>query len=292
MKTKLLLLLLGISISLNCIANDHFKYAVFNIGINGLIGSLGSGIHKKPNETFLHAFGQGLWKGSISGSLNTVSKELLFIQSNKGNLDWKLCWSSKIVNSFSNTMLYNATINESNLFNHYAIDIGFLRFSTDYKIQIEPISLGCFVGIFIAGGSFDSKKSLTIGTPIFNFNFKRNDNPLFSNNFSLGQTFANNILIEKRKIITQIQGSTILSKVLSNTAINQTLSHESIHTFQRLQYSSINNFFKIYNKYENFKYFHNDLSSFDLLYYVQTLLVKYNNNIFEKESNFYGSTNY
>lgn len=263
-KTLILFLILTISID-SFSQNDHLKYAAFNVITNSIIGGIGSGIHKKSNETFFHAFGQGAWKGTISGSLNTISKEMLFIQSNKSELDWKLCWGSKIVNSFSNTMLYNATMNESNLFKHYAIDIGFLRFSTDYKVQIEPISLGCFAGIIVSGGKFDVKKSLIVGTPIFEYSFKKN----------LGKTYANNIVIEKEEYYKKIKGNFLSIKP-------QIILHELTHTYQRLQYSQINNFFNIYNKYENLKYFHNDLSSFDILYLL-------NKQLFEQEAYFYGN---
>jgi hypothetical protein len=291
MKTLTIILL---AIALNCQAqNDHLKYAVFNTGINAIIGGIGSGIHHKKCESFIHAFGQGCWKGVISGSLNTISKEMLSIQADKDVLNWKLCWSSKIVNSVSNTMLYNATMNESNLFKHYAIDIGFLRFSTDYKVQIEPISLGCFAGIMITGGNLNVNQSLTIGTPVFEYEFKRNNNFFSTYNLSLGQTLANNIMIEKRHQLTVIRNENNSSSLLiTNKVVTNTLLHENCHVYQRLQWSKINNFFNIYNKYENLKYFHNDLSMFDVLYFGQNLTLGYNNNIFEHEANFFGKSNY
>jgi len=266
MKTLTLILALVISVNMSA-QNDHIKYAAFNIVSSSIIGGIGSGIHHKENESFGKAFVNGAWKGAISGSINSVSKEMLRIQSERYDLDWRLCWGSKIVNSVSNTMLYNATMNESSLLKHYSIDIGFIRLSTDYTVQIEPISLACFTGIFFSGGKFDVSKSLTIGTPVF----------LQQMLSTYGKTYANNITINNQQYYVRHNG-----KLLSYTP--NVILHELTHTYQRLQYSSINNFLTIYNKYENIKPIHNDLSSFDILYLL-------NKTYFENEAMFYGNNN-
>lgn len=275
MKAIIFFLLISISIQ----AQEDLKYASLNIISNSIIGGIGSGIHKKQNQTFWAAFKQGVWRGSISGALNHGSKKMLQIQAGKENLDWKLCWGSKIVNSFSNAMLYNATMNESNLMANYSINIGFLRLSTKYKVQIDPISLSSSGIILLAGCKFNIKKSLIIGTPIFNYKFKREiyfDGQNYKvKNFRSGISFGQNI-------ITHIIDPNSLANELNP---NSVILHELIHTYQRLQYSQINNLFKIYNKYENFKWIHNDLSSFDILYFIQP----YKNNIFELEANFFSN---
>lgn len=268
---KTLIFLLILSISINSFAQEDLKYASLNILSNSIIGGIGSGIHKHSNQTFWAAFKQGAWKGSISGVLNYGSKKMLQIQAGKENLDWRLCWGSKIVNSVSNTVLYNATMNESDLMANYSINIGFLRLSTKYKVQVDPISLGCFGYAFLMGGKFNAKMSAITGVAYFNYSWKKSYIDSLSrkkaNYDKYGITYAQNIMIQ-----TNVSESVAL--------------HELTHTYQRLQYSQINNFFKIYNKYENFKWIHNDLSSFDILYFIQNKTIGYKNNVFELEADF------
>jgi hypothetical protein len=274
MKNLILILILTAILALNSFGQE-IKYAAFNVVSSGIIGGIGSGIHKKNGETFLHAFCQGTWKGSLAGSLNVVSKEMLSVQAQKENLDWKLCWGSKIVNSFSNTILYNATMNESKLFKNYSINIGFVRLNTNHKVQVDAISFGCFAGIIIAGGKLNSTRTLITGTPFFDYNFKRiittTGTVTTSKPKHFGQTLAQNIIIQNGHLN------------------NHTQLHEIIHTYQRLEISQVNNLFKIYNKYENLKFIHNDISSFDLLYFLQNKIIGYSKNYFEKEANNYSN---
>jgi hypothetical protein len=273
---KNLILILALTITLNTFGQkEDIKYASFNILSSGIIGGIGSGIHKKQGETFGKAFINGFWRGSIAGSLNVASKEILSIQAKKENLDWKLCWGSKIVNSFSNTILYNATMNEAKLYENYSINIGFVRLSTKYKIQIDPISFGCTIYCLI-DSKIDIKNSLITGCPSFKKQFpiiyiydKKTSKYIES---PRGRMLAQNIIIQP------------------NSKTNVFI-HELIHTYQRLQYSNINNSFKIYNKYENYKFIHNDISSYDILYFLQNKTIKYDNNLFESEAIFYGKNN-
>lgn len=266
MKTLILFLLISVSIQ----AQD-LKYASLNIISNSLIGGIGAGIHKNSNETFWHAFKNGAFKGSVSGALNYTSKKMLQIQAEKENLDWKLCWGSKIIDATSNTMLYNATMNNDSWLDHFAMNVGFLRFSKDYGVQVEPVSLGCTIYSFAIGAKFNSKMSLISGIPYFDYSWEiikhKNENGSISYNPKhQGITYAQNIII-------------------NNHANIRTQIHELIHSYQRLQYSQMNNLFKIYNKYENFKWIHNDLSIFDIGYFFQNKIIGYSNNSFESEAN-------
>jgi hypothetical protein len=272
MKTLLIILL---TISLTCKGQD-VKFAVYNIISSSIIAGIGSGIHKHSNETFFHAFGNGCWKGAIGGTLNVVSKELLSYQASKEKLDWKICWNAKLINSISNTIIYNSVLNESVLAN-YSLNIGFLRLSFDRHLQIEPISLGCMGYAFLTNGKLNVNRSLILGTPCFDYSFKRKsfiqNGNIVSMPIQQGKSLAENILIQQ------------------NTSSTKVIMHEYCHTFQRLQYSSINYYLNIYTKYENIKFIHNDLSCFDILYFMQNKIVGYNQNFFEKEANFYCKSN-
>jgi len=256
--------------------SQNLKYASFNVITNSIIGGIGSGIHHKKSETFLHASLNGMWKGSISGGINSLSKQLLSIQAEKIKLNWVVCWSSKLINSVSNTMLYNVSINEPELLKNYSLNIGFIRLSINNYVQIEPISLGCFAYAIISGGTLNINSTLTFGTPIFNYKFRRiivqTPSTIYSKPIHLGEILAQNILIQ--------------SGVLSN----QILIHEVIHTYQRLQYTSLNNVIMNYSKYENFGIIHNDISIFDGLYFIQNKTIGYNYNYFELEANNYGKS--
>lgn len=266
--------LISISIAITFIFNmnmfsqtkQDLKYATSNIAFNSLIGGFGAMLHKNKHETLGHAFVNGMLKGSLSGSLNYISKEMLTMQNHKDNLDWKIFWSSKIINSFANTIQDNAINNES-LLTNYHINIGFIRLSTNKKIEVEPVSLGCMGYVFLTGGKLNVQTSLITGTPIFDYNFKRiytkTKDCTTSRPEHLGVTYGQNIMLQ------------------SNVSNHAVLVHEVVHTYQRAEYICLNNFF---SKKINIKYIHNDLSLMDASYLIQKLTLGYNNISFEKES--------
>jgi hypothetical protein len=274
---KTLIFILTLSFSINIFAqHEDLKFASINIISSGIIGGIGSGIHKHENQTFGQAFVNGFYKGCIGGAINFESKKILAIQSQKENLDWKLCWGSKIINSISNTIIYNASNNNKTWLGHYQLNIGFIRLSVDHKIQIDPVSLGCMAYIFSQGGNLNINNSLMTGTPIFDFNFKRgkiykSDGSIVNTPNKFGMILGQNVMIQR------------------NVSKLSFLCHELTHTYQRLQYTNINNSLSIYNKHENWKIIHNDISTFDMLYFIQNKTIGYANNYFEMEANYFGS---
>jgi hypothetical protein len=270
---KVLLFALIISTSIQA---QEVKYASLNIIFSGVISGIGSGVHKHEGQNFGQAFVNGFWKGCIGGGLNVASKEMLLTQTQNTKMDWKLCWGSKIINSVSNDIIYTASLNKNNYVDNYSINIGFVRLSLKYKAQVDPISLSCFVYSVSTKGKINVENSLIIGTPVFDYDFKRIITVLETKTISrpskLGQAFAQNVLIEK------------------NLKSNPILIHEVIHTYQRLQYSNLNNVIKNYYKYENFGFIHNDLSSFDIAYFAMNKTIGYSRNYFEYEADFYGQS--
>jgi hypothetical protein len=270
---KKLTILFLLVYSLNIQAQD-LKYASFNILTNGIIGGIGSSIHHNSNEKITHAFVNGFWKGCVGGGLVYASKDILRMQAKQDKLVWPLMWTSKIMDSFGNTISNNAVLNEKNILKNYSINFGFLRFSTNKYIQLEPVSFGCFVYISLIGGKLDLSRTMKVGNPVFNYSYKRiiteKDGSTINKPEKQGEILGQNIMINK------------------GTSTNTILFHEITHTYQRFQFSNINYCFDIYNKYENIGYIHNDISVFDLLYFIQNKTIGYSNNIFEKEADYFG----
>jgi hypothetical protein len=275
MKSLIIILL---TISLTCQAQDA-KYFAYNVISSSLISGIGSGFHKNPCETFGHAFINGVWKGAIGGSLITLSKDMLHWQAENNKINWPTMWTSKIINSFGNITLNNAILNEPHLLKNYSINIGFIRLSKTYGIQIDPISLGCMGYILLDGGKLNFNKSITTGTPIFEKAFRiittdkqiivGTDIVFYSYPEHKGRKIGNNVLLDK------IKGS------------SNVLCHELTHIYQKNQFMSINNLFKIYNRFENYKFIHNDFSLHDFTGSILNKVVGYKNNFFEKEARFY-----
>lgn len=277
---KRLILILLVILTISSYSQD-LKYASFNILTNSIIGGIGSGIHKKSGETFGHAFVQGMWKGAASGALNYGSKKMLQVQVANNKLDWRLCWGSKLVNSVSNTMLYNATMNERDFIGNYSINIGFLRFSTKYKVQVEPVSLGYFTFLAINKSySFNIEKSLKTGSVLFKYTDKNINNK--QSGFSLGN-IASYFNYEK-----YVKGIQVIDEIM-HTYQNQTIIHEIIHTYQNETYYSFNSYFskiKPLNKIASKlgKYIYLDAPYNQIHYFIESQLNGYNNNYFELEA--------
>lgn len=253
---KLVIILLVFTSSLKA---QEFKYAVYNTVSSGLIGGVGAGLNKHKGQSFFQAFKKGFVKGCVGGTLNYTSKYMLSWQdSYSDNLNWRVFWSSKIVNSLSNTIIYNAANNNDTWLGHYAINVGSIRFSIDNKIELDAISSILTFYCFASGAKFDFKKSVITGTFIFKNTVR---------------------LIEKENVLTPKYYGIALGQniILSNYAKNKTLTHEIVHTYQR-------NMFVIHLfKNIKVKHIHNDLSAFDLLY----LTSSYKSNVFEKEADYF-----
>lgn len=242
--------------------NENKQYFAANIVSSGIISGFGSAIHKHKYENFGHAFINGFWKGCTSGTLNVLSKEILSVQAQKNYVDWRLCWSSKIINSFSNTIQYNAINNNKNLLQDYSINIGFIKLSINNKIQIEPVSLISFIYLYTNTKFLNIDNSIKCGIPVFGHKI---------HHLKEGLTLGQNISVIKN----------------AYPYPTNTICHEIIHTYQRLEWSNINYYFNTYKNFENYKFIHNDLSAFDIIYFIQNKSIGYSKNFFENEAFYY-----
>lgn len=250
---------------------EGLKYASFDILFSGIIGGFGSGIHKHEKQTFGEAFINGFWKGCLGGSVNYGSKMMLTVQAKQKNLDWKLCWGSKLINSASNTILYNATINESHLLKNYSLNIGFIRLSTNNKVQVDIISLIC-AGYTLTNSKIDVKRSLTVGTPIYTKQFP----VMYIYNKETGQYIENT----RGQMLAQ-------NIIIKDNSKPDIIVHEIIHTYQRNQLITMNKLIKSFDKYENYKGIHNDCSIFDASYFVMNKTIGYSHNFYERQAVFF-----
>jgi len=272
---KYIFLIIAITISLEIKAQREYSRAEmigYNVGLNAINAGISRIINKNPNESIKKAFLDGLWKGAIGGTINYASKELVYQihLSNKPDL----LWTSRLVNTFGNSVTYNAANNDG-IFDYIYFDYGFnrLKISTKnnfkVKYQLMPFSL-LFMLPTAKDGKLNLKRSLTTLTPYFNA----------KSEFS-GTSYAraNHILIKNDNFI----------------------SHELIHTFSHYEYMVVNTFVHKRKNYEEGKKLNiwqkaNKYIYWDLFNRIVTRAlyaaegdsnVNYYDNFFEYEANFY-----
>lgn len=255
MKTLLTILL---TISLTCQGQD-LKYASINIISSSIIAGVGSGIHKHSNETFGHAFVNGIWKGAIGGIVQFTSKKMIRQSAFENNYNW--VWPARLVNSLGSSIVKNGC-NRENILSSFYLDIWCVNLKFDNKIhcRMDLLTIGyATVLLFTKNTSFNLQTSLISGAITFNNQYDYNK--------PNGQSFANTIYTIKTNIKPVFDKTIFL--------------HEIIHTFQ---YSE-SNYVAIYNRYASLNI------NFMCIYRIQNLIVGYNNNYFENEA-YYFQKNY
>lgn len=214
MKYIVLILITLISIEIRA-QRDYTRAEMigYNIGLNAINVGIARMIHKKPNEKMKDVFLDGFWKGAIGGAIIYTSKELV-LQIHKSQKP-DLLWTSRLVNTFGNSITYNAANNDG-IFDYIYFDFRFnrLKFNTKSKFKVQykimPFSLLAMV-VTALDGNFNIKRSLTTLTPYFEAK---------SNFIGVSYSRFNNILIKN----------------------NQFIAHELIHNFSHYEYMVVNTF--------------------------------------------------
>ncbi|WP_445748261.1 hypothetical protein [Polaribacter sp.] len=258
--------------------NNDTQAAFYDIGFGAVVGGIGAIINKKPTEKTGNVFIKGFWQGALGGYFVFESKRL--IRATVKHDSYRYFWPSKIVNSFGNSILENATANRD-FWVQYHFNIGFNRLEFDLKnkgkftYKIMPFALYATVNGFI-NGNLDVNKSLSVGTFIF-----KSKEPI--NIEHLGFDRANAYAMTNQIVYDEEFFSI------------STLGHEIIHIYQYEQLSNFNSYFikpskyfdkkskaiKLYNKI-----FYTDINT--LLFGAVYLMNKnYENIFFEREARFY-----
>lgn len=261
---------------------NNFEAAVYNIGIGSLLSTCGAVINKKKEEKYLPVICKGLWQGGIGGYVTFESKRLL--EPAYENADWKLYWSSKILNAAGTSIKENAALNR-NFWEQWNMNIGFMRleFHTHdrfyFKAKVLPVTAIYTIGAAVQT-DFELKKSLQTGQIVFS-----SDSPLFESTNSVGVVYAGLMVIKK-----------------GYTDNFQLYSHEIVHIYQQNDFMVVNNFFHkpaiaLAEKYKIVKSISNCVY-LDLHYYVPVGIHHYENqkriyyydNFLEHEAGYYSNT--
>lgn len=216
-----------------------------NILTSGLIGGIGSIIHKKSNQSNIKAFKSGFIKGSLGGFIQFTGKYNSFKVA-QGH--WGYTYINGALISLGNSITENTALNNPILSN-IGFNYGFIRFdiSNNTKIRLSPFSLiGFITNISIA--KFSLENTIKFNTPTF-----------ISNDFFIaGLTLNNNIIIDNQ------------------SPLYITAAHELNHAYQYREYSSISN---LYFK-NNRKYIYWDIPNILPSYIIQSIIGVLSNNYY------------
>ena len=154
--------------------NQRLKYAVFNIGLNALVGGTGALVNKRQNEKALNVFFKGFRHGALGGTFTYLGKDLTYQIANKQNLNY--AWFAKMSNSIGASITQNAS-NNLPFWEQWHFNLGFFRFDYNakqkaFQARIQTSTLVGFA-MLSSQGKFNLKNSIAMGTFIF-----ENDGPV------------------------------------------------------------------------------------------------------------------
>ncbi len=275
MKNYLFIFTLLFFININLQAqNNNTQTAFYNIGLGGVMSSIGAAINKKPNEKLGKVMLKGFLQGALGGTVVYGSKQMVYHFNKKNKLE--NLWMSKLVNSAGISIIENASLN-NNFYDKWHLNIGFNRIELDTKNKLKlsyKLMPTALIGTFIAANNnkFNFKYTVQTLTPIF-----------ISKNTDRPTTSVNSIHLKQ-------------------SDVRRSMAHEFIHTLQYDDFMSVNVFFnkqkiKWTNKYSfvhsQSKWLYIDLPGGITLrsfYILENNNQKcYYDNFFENEANFYSN---
>lgn len=167
-------LLIGTSFNLNAQSNnfqsERTKMAVFNIGVNGLFGGIGSLINKKEGDKNFRTFINGFYKGAIGGTVSHVGLSMSHLIQSQENIVY--AWPARLVNAMGSSIVQNATENnrmfERLHFNLYVARFEYFPYRKEFKTRFFTSSLYGIAAVG-SGSKFDLGKSLQSGILYFEF---------------------------------------------------------------------------------------------------------------------------
>lgn len=244
---------------------SELEYGLLNVGLGSLIGGIGAVINKEnPEEKFETVLLRGMAQGALGGYLVFESKRLLkFIPKYE---NYNIVYPSKILNAAGNSFIENAA-RDDKFWSRWHINFGFSRIELltedQWKIRhrIMIFDFGYAMKYFVQR-EFDFRKSMQLGTLVFNTEFDHANGMVNGNLISLGPD-----------------------------SDFTTYRHELIHTYQYEQFSGINNYLdlvsihlkarsSLYNTYS--KIFYTDINLYT--FWLLGELSDYDNGFLEKEA--------
>lgn len=197
---------------------------VYNIGVGGFLGGVGSLINKNKGENGFKVFFKGFGQGILGGFINYQSKNISHLIAKRKNLHYG--WAAKFTQSIGASIIENAAANR-NLWESYHFNYGPLRFQVDQQNAFKPsvkIAPGALVGLIWMGtkGRFDFKTSIQSGSPVF---LSDGVIPMFGDTYD-GFVIAGSMAYNKNE--------------LDNYEL---FAHEYIHILQYDDYIGFNSYF-------------------------------------------------
>lgn len=257
--------------------NKAIEFAAINIGLNGIVGGIGSVFHSNQDEKIGKVILNGFIKGCAAGSV-TYSGKLI-----SGNIgkedDLKYAWPGKITYWIGNSMMENTALNRP-IFEKINMNFGILRLEYNFSnkhfdTKLLPLTT-VFVGYVAINSKFEIEKSLASGELIFSSN-RFNNLEMDFRGFTLGNVVVMN------------------SQFVNNKS---TISHEIIHVFQNNDFNFVNNwinpslekntFFKKTSKYLYYEF--NTIVNQGLYWTQYKRGDDYYKNIFEREAATFSDT--
>lgn len=166
-------LLAGTPFNLNAQSNDfqseRAKMAVFNIGINGLIGGIGSLINNKEEKTNFKTFINGFYKGGIGGGISHIGLSMSYLINSEQNISY--AWPARLVNAMGSSIIQNTAENNKMFerlhFDLYVARLEYFPYRKKFNARFFTSSLYGIVSNI--GNRFDLGKSLQSGILYFEF---------------------------------------------------------------------------------------------------------------------------
>lgn len=144
------------------------QLAVFNIGLNGLFGGLGSLINQNKGSHNFHTFINGFYKGAIGGGISHVGFSMTNLVYQRKNIAY--AWPARLVNSLGSSMVQNAAENKE-LFErlHFNLYLTRLEYHSTHKRFTIRLFTSSIYGLAIVGknAKFDLGKTLKSGILYF-----------------------------------------------------------------------------------------------------------------------------
>lgn len=139
-----------------------------NVGVNGLVGGLGSVINKKPGQQGGKVFLKGFAQGCLGGAIQFGGKSLTYQINRHDNLGW--IWPARLVNAAGSSITMNAASNR-NFWEAWRVNLWFLRMDYDLttrKFRTRVSTTGIYATLHVGvGNTLKLGPTLATGTFVF-----------------------------------------------------------------------------------------------------------------------------
>jgi len=263
-----------LSIYLKC---EELKYASIDILGGGIVAGIQSCFSQKPT---IKSISKAFYKGCIGGAIQHSSK--LLIKQSALNNNFDLVWPARICNSLGTSIIYNASQNKG-LFDEFYMQFYFMYLKYDVKnnkfnTKVDIItSVNSLYMCINNNYKFNFIKSLKLNVLYFDNYEEQEIKP-----YVLGRAIGNSMYVVKQKFY-RLDNEGNYYEIDKNL----TVRHEFIHILQYEQYIPLNSISidKLHIKYVSDYCLLN--INFGLLYFINDKIFGYDNNIFEKQANYY-----